>query len=427
MNTKIIILASFVFIRILASDIVYATHNRAGEITYKHLGSFLFEFTIITYTNGKCVAADRPTLDIHYGDGTTETLFRVPPNGEELPSPCFNNCLRKNTYIGTHDYGVPGEYTIWMRDANRIAEICNIDGRNSVGVPFYIESQLNILDPQFFGFNSSPDLLQPPVDCGNVCQVFKHNPNAYDPDGDSLAYELVVPKSGKNNPVPNYQYPNEITDASSTCPSNTNMSLNPITGEFIWDAPQKACIYNIAILIKEYRGGKFIGSILRDMQIVIKETSNRPPVIDSLNDTCIIAGTNLERIVVANDPDGDNITLTAAGGPLQIATDPATFTDGGGSPPVSGQFKWQTTCEHIRKGFYQVVFKAEDNGIPPLVDLETWLITVVAPPPANLIATPILGDITLSWENSYSCAASSKFTGFSVWRKIGSNPFIPDT
>ena len=28
----------------------FATHNRAGEITYKHISGYTYEFTLITYT-----------------------------------------------------------------------------------------------------------------------------------------------------------------------------------------------------------------------------------------------------------------------------------------------------------------------------------------------------------------------------------------
>mgnify|MGYP007000275342 CR=1 len=35
-----------------------------------------------------------------------------------------------------------------------------------------------------------------------------HNPGAFDPDGDSLSYELVIPLQDELNEVTNYRYPN---------------------------------------------------------------------------------------------------------------------------------------------------------------------------------------------------------------------------
>ena len=40
-----------------------ATHNRAGEITYRHLTGSTYEITITTYTKST-VVADRPFLNI---------------------------------------------------------------------------------------------------------------------------------------------------------------------------------------------------------------------------------------------------------------------------------------------------------------------------------------------------------------------------
>ena len=81
-----------------------------------------------------------------------------------------------------------------MQDPNRIDEIINIgvDG-NSVNIEFYIQDTIFFRDPQFFGVNSSPVLLQPPIDFANVGYTFIHNPLAYDEDGDSLHFELITP------------------------------------------------------------------------------------------------------------------------------------------------------------------------------------------------------------------------------------------
>ena len=104
-----------------------------------------------------------------------------------------------------------GTYVLSMTDPNRISDIININGGNSVNEPFYIEDTLKIPDPQFFDYNSSPVLLNPPIDFGNAFQTYIHNPNAYDPDGDSLTFEFIVPRKGPNLPVQNYVDPNLVT------------------------------------------------------------------------------------------------------------------------------------------------------------------------------------------------------------------------
>ena len=59
---KIIFIIIFVFITILS----FATHNRAGEITYTHVSELEYEFTLVTYTYTPSLA-DRPSLFLYWG------------------------------------------------------------------------------------------------------------------------------------------------------------------------------------------------------------------------------------------------------------------------------------------------------------------------------------------------------------------------
>src|SRR4030095_2023487 len=157
-----------VFLFISSLDNVYATHNRAGEITYEQLSQFYYRITITTYTKTSS-PADRPELDIFWGDGTGSTLPRASFQDNFGGA---GSDIRKNIYIGTHTYPGPSVYVIYFEDPNRNGGVVNIPG--SVNVPFYLESEL-IISP-FLGFNNSPVLLQPPIDEGTVGQIFIHNP-----------------------------------------------------------------------------------------------------------------------------------------------------------------------------------------------------------------------------------------------------------
>ncbi len=394
-------------------SIAFATHNRAGEITYKQISNFKFEVTVVTYTK-ESSPADRDSLELFWGDGQSQFIPRI----EEV---ILADDVKRNEYSATHTYPGPSSYTLSIVDANRIASIINVNDGGSVNIPFYVETELIVLDPQFFGFNNSPVLLQPPLDYANVNTIFKHNPNAFDSDGDSLSYQLIIPKQNANADVPNYLYPDEVGPGP-----NNNIMIDAITGELEWASPKVEGIYNIAILISEYRNGFLIGTLLRDMQIIVLDVANLPPDVKEINDTCVIAGELLNISVTATDPNiGQVITLSAEGGPLEVSPNPANFNTIMGTDSITGQFSWQTTCDHVRKFFYEVVFKAEDNfvqggNLKPLADLETWLITVVAPPPENLTATALTGRIILNWDNPYECFSSTKFQGFTIWRKLGS-------
>lgn len=397
-----------------------ATHNRAGEITFRQVGPLTFEVTCTTYTKTSSVPADRDSLEFNWGDGSNEFVMRTNGNGNGEPLP---NDVKFNLYKALHTYAGRGEYIIYMTDPNRNGGILNANPPNSDQVPFHIETMLKILQPSFQGTNNSPILLQPPIDIAYQGQVFQHTPNAFDIDGDSIAYELIVPLQGPGTPVTNYTYPHDY--------DNQLFSFSKTTGEYTWTTPQTCGEYSLAILIKEYRAGQLISTIIRDMQITVRCLNNRPPVIEQIDEICVIAGETVNFDIVANDLDaGQKVIVTATGGPL-IIQNPAQLLGSTTyqTPLTSNQFVWQTNCDHIRRQPYQVVFKAQDDfqGTSGAVDLQVVLITVVGPPPEDVQATAASGTVAITWENPYACDTLNRFDGFSIWRQEGSNPFMIDT
>lgn len=391
-----------------------ATHQRAGEITFKYISGLTYEVTIVTYSYAPS-PADRFELEIKWGDNTSTILKRNngPVGQQGHLGEIVGPDIKKNLYSGIHTYPGASTYKITLEDPNRNYGIQNIP--NSVEVPLFIETQL-IINP-FIGKNSSPQLLLPPIDQGCVNQPFLHNPGAYDPDGDSLSFRLVTCRGADGANIPGFQLPNQVGSNIGS-----SFTMNPVTGEILWNSPKMQGEYNIAFLIEEWRNGNKIGFITRDMQITIVTCDNKAPVIEPVKDTCVEAGTTLRFDVVATDADLNAIKLTAAGAPFQIAN-PAVFI----SPDDSvgrntGTFRWETTCSHVRKNPYQVYFKATDNDKPVnLFDLKTMNITVIGPAPGNLTATSLGNSIQVKW-NKNRC---SNINGYKVYRRNGFYGYIP--
>ncbi|HMZ25492.1 MAG TPA: gliding motility-associated C-terminal domain-containing protein, partial [Saprospiraceae bacterium] len=222
----------------------HATHNRAGEIIFQQIGELRIRASIITYTKESSHDADRDTLILYWGDGTFQKVGRNNGSGHGIS---LGGDVKYNIYTYEHTYPSRGTYTISMTDPNRNGGILNVNPPNSDNVPFYLETTFTFLNSTFQGYNNTPTLLQPPIDEGCIDQPFIHNPNAFDIDGDSLAYELIVPMMAKNTPVPNYIFPDQIVAGA-----NNILTLNPITGDIVWNAPKKAGEYNIAIRVNEY-------------------------------------------------------------------------------------------------------------------------------------------------------------------------------
>jgi len=413
------------FIFFLAPAAMWATHNRAGEITIKQTGDLTIEVTVTTYTKTTSTQADRDSVRVHWGDGSFEYVYRI--NGEGTP---LANNRKLNYYVASHTYPGRATYTISMMDPNRNGGIINVNPPNSEGVPFYIEATYTFLNPQFQGYNNTAILLQPPIDFACVGERYIHNPNAYDPDGDSLAFEFIVPLQDSGQNVPNYFWPHQISPGL-----NNVITLDPITGDLVWISPQLSAEYNIAILVKEYRGGSLISSFIRDMQILVLNCDNSPPDVTSQEEICIIAGEELNLLINVSDPDtGQLVALTAAGGPFEIVGNEAQLINGnnGYQPqPYEARLVWRPDCAQIRDQPYTVIIKGVDNFFDTtgLVDLHSIRIKVLGPPPTGLDIKEEASVFQLSWDMPYSCdmVPNNYFKGFSIWKRSGSNQFTMDS
>lgn len=411
----------------------FATHIRAGEITAERVSpqTLTFRITVVGYTDTRSQVIFGPG-DINFGDGRE---VRLNTESDFVLVEALGNQIEKNTFVITHTYQGPGQYVIRFREFNRNAATLNMD--NSVDTPFYVETMITI-DP-FIGINNSPILTIPPVDNGGVNIRYIHNPGAYDPDGDSLAYffdEITVrPKQGFQRFVNNYRSPasGQFSFQRENGSPNPFISMDPINGDLIWDAPGLAGQYNIAFQIQEWRkiGGQYrmIGYVIRDMQIIIENTNNRRPELILPPDLCVVAGTRISEIIQGSDPDGDPIRIEVFGDPIEITSSPATYT------PVSVfqrspgiiTFNWQTVCNHVREREYRVRIRITDQprSGPALVDIRTWNIKVIGPPPVFQGIEQQQGRAAkLSWD-PYSCGSTAET--MQVWRRLNSNPYQPDS
>ena len=62
-----------VWVMVVHATTGWATHNRAGEITYTHVQGLTYEVVITTYTKSDALA-DRPFLFLRWGDETGNDL-----------------------------------------------------------------------------------------------------------------------------------------------------------------------------------------------------------------------------------------------------------------------------------------------------------------------------------------------------------------
>ena len=381
-----------------------ATHQRAAEITYTWLGGNAYEFTLTCYTYTPSPAGlQRDSLLVQWGDGNEEYIPRVVMQN-------LGDDYTLNVYKQIHNFSSSGAYTISMEDANRNFGVINVP--NSVMVPMHIETEL-VINP-FLGYNNSVQLLNAPVDKGCVGKLYLHNPSAYDPDGDSLSYKLINCKGLDGMDIPGYSFPE----------ASHSFEIDPVTGELRWENPLLQGEYNVAFMVEEWRHGVKVGSVIRDMQILISACSNNLPEIQCDDFYCLVAGEQLGFVISASDPDGNQVTLTASGAPFEVAVSPAVLnpeTAIGLNPQM--EFVWNTSYAHIRNTPYQVVIHAKDDDTPvSLTNVKTVTINVMAPKIQGLTAEVHGHDATLSWM-PYPCPNA---VALLVYRKAGCDGYEPD-
>ncbi|WP_421976808.1 gliding motility-associated C-terminal domain-containing protein [Roseivirga seohaensis] len=441
LQRKTFLIISFL---LLACVQAWATHIRAGEITAVRISqtSLKFRFTIVIYsdTGSPIQVADGGIINFGQGrtigslqGGNRQTIEDASVNFEERS---IGNETAMTIIEIEHTFDGPGVYVVSYTEQNRNDGILNINGGSSKQVPFHIETVLRI-DPGL-DVNATPQLTIPPIDRGCIGARFTHNPGAYDPDGDSLAYRMVNLLQDRGVEVSGYVPLNDpsITTLREDGGSPAKFEIDPITGTFTWDAPMVAGEYNAAFIVEEWRfsevTGKYelLGYVTRDMQILIEDCDNERPELEIPADTCIEAGAILEAIIRGTDPDNNKVLVEAFGGVFDLNPNAAQFTPEPSfrQQPAEHTFSWQTDISHVRRRPYEIQFKVSDQptdpDAPSLTEFATWYVTVVAPAPTGLnSAIANARSIQLTWDNYVGRNFNPVMK---IYRRVDSFDFDPE-
>lgn len=334
---------------------------------------------------------------------------------------------------------------------------------NNTGFPNYDPTTGFTLRAKMFAYNgqaaspcfdSSPIFMERPniIICAGT--PYSYNPNAYDSDLDSIAYEFDKPLDylplGNNftSTMPaaipfevGYSMTNPFPNLAQNA-NNVPVVLNPVTGEMTFTSFN---IGNYVEVIKatSYKCGQKVAEIYREIQTVILSCGpNFAPVVTA---PFINSGTGLFTNYVDTVTAGDLVTFsitgtdngfmpsgfpqsiiyTAEGGQFG-----ANFIDPNSgcinqpcatlnlTPPQTGQgsltlnFNWQTGCEHVatfnecitNSNVHTFTFTFRDDYCPaPSYTIVTATIVVQA---ISIIESPQLhcanvlnnGDVELTWE-----------------------------
>ena len=232
---------------------LYATHNLAGEIVARRIDGTRYELTLTTYTDPAPAGVDRCSADIEiWSTGLNPQLIdvirliprangpidRSPPSDCEIPGPRegvpIYRTVKQNIYITEYTFDF-GKFELRYFDVARREDIINISKPGEQA--FYVTTILDIPNP-ILGNNNTPVLLNTPLDEACAGKLWTHNPGGFDPDGDSLAYEIRAsmqydPSKGITPQIASgYRFPDD--SSPNVFPDNGPLTMDPITGLMTW-------------------------------------------------------------------------------------------------------------------------------------------------------------------------------------------------
>ncbi|MEM7374724.1 MAG: gliding motility-associated C-terminal domain-containing protein [Bacteroidota bacterium] len=364
-----------------SSEKTSATHAMGADLQYECLGGSTYRITLTIYRD--CLgSALTPTQNIGFqSDSCGIPRFIMQANRTSITelsplcpaqqplSTCNNGILPGvEQHVYEMIYTFPSQCPDWQISWHLCCR--NLAITNSVitnNTRIYIEA---FLDNKNILCNNSPFFTTPPVPYLCDGQPFSFNNGAVDPDGDSLGFELINPLDflaiqGQTTPVPYDAGFSPSYPMATNPPQSFNFDQNSGQISFTPSGLQQGIV---ALLVTEYRNGVAIGSTMRDLQMIVINCLNQPPVIApptnvtggqfNGNTFSVCAGNTLTFDIGGSDPDPDLLTITDN---LPFSVPGATLNTNG-SNPWTGNFSWPTSLSDT--GSYYFVIQAEDDGCP---------------------------------------------------------------
>jgi gliding motility-associated-like protein len=405
-----------------------ATHIVGGEMDLLHRNGSTYALTLTLYfdaINGDAAALDQALTAGIFDKATNRQVTTVvlPLTSNTFVSYTNPACAvgtlstRKLVYskdivLDAATYASTGGYYAAVERCCRNLAISNITSPGAAGQTFYLEFPAVVRNGAAF-IDSTPRIFPALGDYACLNNLFYYDFGGQDPDGDSLAYDMVAPLKGHSTVLNNTPAPAAAPYATVTwtaglsnatqIPGTPALGIDARTGR-LTVRPTQLGLFVFGVRCAEYRRGIKIGETRRDFQLyVLNCRTNNPPVVTvQAGGRRFVAGRDTVRLLPGGsrcltirytDPDPSS-TLTLAAQPVNF-TDAATapsFTSSS-SGTVSGVRDTLTAtlcfpeCADTKGKVYLVNVLVADNGCP-LPKRDTVQVAFMAAPP--LLTTPVL-------------------------------------
>ena len=372
----IFILIAFLFF--LKSEDAFATHSAGAELSYTWISGNNFEVKASFFRDCAGVAAPNSiSLNVKSascGKTIDFTLNKEAGPIQEITYPCYTvqtKCTNSSSpYLGYQKYvysniiTLPQQCSDWNFNFFICCRNCAITTLNNpCNNNMYIEATLNnLIAPT----NSSPKFTNVPVAFICINQTSTYNHGVIDLNGDSLVYSFISPRTyntatsatGTVTYNPGFSFTSPLT-------SSPGATINSVNGDITMTPTVINEIGATAILVREYRNGVLIGSVIRDMQFITMNCNpNILPVASGINGTAQFTATACPGIpfsFTVNSSDAnvaDTVFMT-----WNSAITNATFTSSASTRPV-GTFSWTPSIADARSQPYSFTVMVRDNACP---------------------------------------------------------------
>ncbi|NJN77566.1 MAG: hypothetical protein HC803_03945 [Saprospiraceae bacterium] len=424
-----------------------------GDITYNCIGPNTYAFTVQLYRdcNGIVLPNSIPLTISSASCGQSFVInLELVPTGAVIVTPLCpgvpDRCNGSGTYgIQQYTYThippsqgggtssppvvMPANCTDWVISWNsccRNPAITTV--ANPGGAGFYLETLLNNVNAPC---NNSPAFLNTPTPYACVGTNVNYSHGVSEWDGDSLSFSLIPCLEGTTGTPIGYNAPFSGTNPISTA---SGININTQTGALSF-TPTQAQVGVICVLVKEYRNGVQVGSVMRDIQFTILNCSNVLPLASGANGTAgptgatgsynvdVCEGETVNFFVRSYDAlgagqtSGKNIKMTWNGG---INNANALFTvANNNTDSTRGNFKWVTNKNDA--GFYIFTVNLQDDACPINgVNIFTFAVTIHDVPDVN----PGTYQVVCNANNPITLAAtSSSVDSLYNWVALNGNTF----
>jgi hypothetical protein len=361
-----------------------ASHIAGADLTYKWISGNEYEITMTLYRDCFGISVANPET-IHFisassGLDFTTSINLIPGTGQEItPTSQLTTCaggtyygIQQYIYMDTVTLPPANDWVISWCSCCRNAAITTVSSPDMDGTFIMATLDNSVSGTQGGNPNSSPTFSNIPITifCDN--QQVTYNHGAIETDGDSLAYEFITPYDqgpaqyssscsggGGTNVV--YSSPWTYSQPLTSAPA---LTIDSITGD-INMTPTQDLITIMAVLVKEYRNGILIGSVMRDLQMNIISCTNVVPRLSGIDSTANYITTTAPGIpidfdIFSYDSDGGNV-LTMS---WNSGIPGAIFSVASKGSRPTGHFTWTPTTADVRNFPHCFTVKIEDNATP---------------------------------------------------------------